>query len=156
MSDYQLIEGKLSIDDARVGIAVARFNAFVVESLLAGSLDALRRSGVPGSEVTVVRVPGAFELPLVLDKMAASGKYDGLIALGAVIRGATTHYEAVADACNRGIAQIALAHGLPIINAVLTTESIEQAIERAGSKAGNKGSEAGSVLVEMLNVVRQL
>ncbi|MEM7377415.1 MAG: 6,7-dimethyl-8-ribityllumazine synthase [Pseudomonadota bacterium] len=156
MSEYRLIEGNLSIDGANVGIAVARFNAFVVESLLAGALDALRRGGVPTAKVTVVRVPGAFELPLVLDKMAASGDYDGLIALGAVIRGATTHYEAVADGCNRGIAQVSLSRSLPVVNAVLTTENIEQAIERAGSKAGNKGSEAGSVLIEMMNVVRQL
>jgi len=132
MTDYRLIEGKLSIEGAKVGIAVARFNAFVV------------------------RVPGAFELPLVLDKMAASGDYDGLIALGAVIRGSTTHYEAVADGCNKGLAQVSLEHSLPVINAVLTTENIEQAIERAGSKAGNKGSEAGGVLIEMINVVRQL
>lgn len=156
MTDYRLIEGNLAIEGANVGIAVARFNAFVVESLLAGALDALRRGGVPTAKVTVVRVPGAFELPLVLDKMAESGQYDGLIALGAVIRGATTHYEAVADGCNRGIAQVSLDRGLPVVNAVLTTENIEQAIERAGSKAGNKGSEAGSVLIEMMNVVRQL
>ena len=156
MTDYRLIEGKLSIEGAKVGIAVARFNAFVVESLLAGALDALRRGGVDVADITVVRVPGAFELPLVLDKMAASGDYDGLIALGAVIRGSTTHYEAVADGCNKGLAQVSLEHSLPVINAVLTTENIEQAIERAGSKAGNKGSEAGGVLIEMINVVRQL
>lgn len=156
MSDYKVLEGGLSISEAKVGIVVARFNGFVVESLLHGALDALRRSGVPESSVTVVRVPGAFELPLVLQRMAASGEYDGLIALGAVIRGATTHYESVSNECNKGIAHVMLEHSIPVVNAVLTTENIEQAIERAGTKAGNKGAEAGLVLVEMVNLVRQL
>lgn len=156
MSDYKVLEGNLSLSDAKVGIVVARFNGFIVESLLAGALDALRRSGMPEANVTVARVPGAFEIPLVLQKMAASGEYDGLIALGAVIRGATTHYESVANECNKGVASVMLQHSLPVVNAVLTTENIEQAIERAGTKAGNKGAEAGLVLVEMVNLVRQL
>ncbi len=156
MSEYRVLEGNLSLSEARVGIVVARFNGFVVESLLHGALDALRRSGLPESSVTVARVPGAFEIPLVLQRMAASGEYDGLIALGAVIRGATTHYESVANECNKGVANVMLEHSLPVVNAVLTTENIEQAIERAGSKAGNKGAEAGLVLVEMINLVRQL
>lgn len=156
MSEYKVLEGSLSLSDAKVGIVVARFNGFVVESLLHGAVDALRRSGLAEADITVARVPGAFELPLVLQRMAASGEYDALIALGAVIRGATTHYESVANECNKGIAQVMMQHSLPVVNAVLTTENIEQAIERAGTKAGNKGAEAGLVAVEMVNLVRQL
>lgn len=156
MSKVNVIEGALHLSDARVVCLVARFNSFIVESLLDGALDALRRSGLDESNVTVVRVPGAFEMPVAAQKIAASGNYDAIIALGAVIRGSTPHFDFVANECTKGLAQVSMEHGLMIANGVITTDTIEQAIERAGTKAGNKGAEAAHTAIEMVNVMRQL
>ena len=150
------IEGALSVKNARFCLLVARFNSFVVESLLAGAVDALRRHGAEEADITVVRVPGAFEMPLALEKIAAKGEYDAIVALGAVIRGGTPHFEYVAGECVKGMAQVSLKHGLPIAFGVLTVDSIEQAIERAGTKAGNKGAEAAMSAIEMVNLLRQI
>ena len=150
------IEGALAINNARFCLLVARFNSFVVESLLAGAVDALRRHGVEESDITVVRVPGAFEMPLALEKIATKGEYDALVALGAVIRGGTPHFEYVAGECVKGMAQVSLKHGVPVAFGVLTVDTIEQAIERAGTKAGNKGAEAALSAIEMVNLLRQL
>ena len=137
-------------------IVVARFNGFVVESLLEGAIDTLKRSGVGESAITVVRVPGAFEVPVVVQGLAQTGNYSAVIALGAVIRGATPHFDIVANESAKGLSAIALDHGIPIINGILTTDSIEQAIERAGTKAGNKGSEAAAGAIEMVNLMSQI
>ena len=150
------VEGMLSIQNTRFCLVVARFNSFVVESLLEGAVDALKRHGAKDSDITVVRVPGAFEMPLVLEKVAAKGDYDAIVALGAVIRGGTPHFDYVAGECVKGMAQVSLKHGVPIAFGVLTVDTIEQAIERAGTKAGNKGAEAAMSAVEMVNVLRQL
>lgn len=156
MSGINIIEGELTAPDARYGVVVARFNGFIAEALVAGALDTLRRSGVPEESVTLVRVPGAFEIPLALDRMAAGGGYDALIALGAVIRGSTPHFDYVAGECAKGVASVGLRHGLPVVFGVLTTDTIEQAIERAGTKAGNKGAEAASTAIEMVSLLRRL
>lgn len=156
MSDSVTIEGRLHLDSAKFAILVARFNGFIVDSLLAGAQDTLRRSGIDPGDVTIVRVPGALEMPLVADKLAASGKYDAIIALGAVIRGATPHFEFVAGGCSKGLAQVSLTHSLPVAFGVLTTNTIEQAIERAGTKAGNKGSEAAQTAIELVSLLREL
>jgi 6,7-dimethyl-8-ribityllumazine synthase len=150
------IEGDLQARNAQYCILVARFNSFVVESLLEGAIDTLRRHGAEDSNITVVRVPGAFEMPLALEKIAAKGGYDGIIALGAVIRGGTPHFDFVAGECVKGLAQVTLKHAVPIAFGVLTTDTIEQAIERAGTKAGNKGAEAALSAIEMVNLLRQL
>ena len=150
------IEGALTIQNARFCLVVARFNSFVVESLLEGALDTLRRHGAERPDITIVRVPGAFEMPLVLEKLAAKGDYDAIVALGAVIRGGTPHFEYVAGECVKGMAQVSLRHGVPIAFGVLTVDSIEQAIERAGTKAGNKGGEAAASAIEMVNLLRQI
>lgn len=151
------IEGIKPCSDAKIGIVVSRFNSFICERLLEGALDTLKREGqVEDSNVTVVRVPGAIEIPLALDLMAKSGKYDALIALGCVIRGATYHFEVVANECAKGITQVTLKHDCIVSNGVLTTNTIDEAVQRAGSKAGNKGSEAASAALEMINVTRQL
>ncbi|HEB95460.1 MAG TPA: 6,7-dimethyl-8-ribityllumazine synthase [Sedimenticola thiotaurini] len=150
------IEGALTIHGARFCLVVARFNSFVVESLLDGAVDALRRHGVGDDEITIVRVPGAFEMPLVLERLAAKGGYDAIVALGAVIRGGTPHFDYVAGECVKGMAQVSLKHGVPIAFGVLTVDTIEQAIERAGTKAGNKGAEAAMSALEMVNVLRQV
>ena len=150
------IEGMLNVQKARFCLVVARFNSFVVESLLEGAIDALKRHGADDSDITVVRVPGAFEMPLILEKIAAKGDYDAIVALGAVIRGGTPHFDYVAGECVKGMAQVSLKHGVPIAFGVLTVDTIEQAIERAGTKAGNKGAEAAMSAVEMVNVLRQL
>lgn len=156
MTNIRTIEGELSIKDARFGIVVGRFNGFIAESLLEGALDTLRRMGVPEQAITVVRVPGAFEIPLVADRMAGSKDYDAVITLGAVIRGATPHFDYVAGECAKGVSAAGMRHGLPVIFGVLTTDSIEQAIERAGTKAGNKGAEAAMTAIEMINILRKL
>jgi 6,7-dimethyl-8-ribityllumazine synthase len=135
---------------------VARFNGFIVESLLAGAMDTLLRHGVAAADITVVRVPGAFEMPVTVQNLAQSGKYNAIIALGAVIRGSTPHFDIVANESAKGLSAIALDHGLPVINGILTTENIEQTIERAGTKAGNKGSEAAAAAIEMVNIFKQL
>jgi len=156
MAKIKTIEGELTIRGIRFGIAVARFNSFVVESLLDGATDALLRHGASDSDLEIVRVPGAYELPLVVQKMANSKKYDAIIALGAVIRGGTPHFEYVAGECTKGLSQVMMQSGLPISFGVLTVDSIEQAIERAGTKAGNKGAEAAMSAVEMVNVLRKI
>ena len=150
------IEGALNIQNARFCLVVARFNSFVVESLLDGAVDALKRHGADDSEITIVRVPGAFEMPVVLDKLAAKGEYDAIVALGAVIRGGTPHFDYVAGECVKGMAQVSLQHGVPVAFGVLTVDTIEQAIERSGTKAGNKGAEAAMSAVEMVKVLRQI
>jgi 6,7-dimethyl-8-ribityllumazine synthase len=149
-------EGALNGSGLRVAVAVARFNDFITDRLLAGALDGLKRHGVDDASVTVVRVPGAFELPLVCQRLAASGEYDAVIALGAVIRGATGHYDFVAGQCAAGLQSAQLSTGVPVIFGVLTTDTIEQAIERAGTKAGNKGFEAAATAIETADLVRQL
>lgn len=153
MSSITEISGDFNPQKARFGIAVARFNSFIVESLVEGAVDTLQRHGVSDKDIEIVRVPGAFELPVIVQTMAKTGKYDAVIALGAVIRGSTPHFDIVADASAKGLATIALDTGLPIVNGILTTDSIEQAIERAGTKAGNKGAEAAVTAVEMSSLM---
>ena len=143
-------------EEVKIGIVVARFNEFITSKLLGGAVDTLKRHEVPEENVDVVWVPGAFEIPLVAKKMAGSGKYDAIICLGAVIRGSTTHYDYVCNEVSKGIAQVSLAHELPVMFGIVTTENIEQAIERAGSKAGNKGSESAQGALEMINLMRGL
>ncbi len=156
MSQINSIEGSMQYTQGRFAIVCARFNGFVVESLLAGAVDTLKRSGVDESDITVVKTPGAFEIPVVVQGLAQSGNYSAIIALGAVIRGATPHFDIVANESAKGLSAIALDHGIPVINGILTTDSIEQAIERAGTKAGNKGSEAATGAIEMVNLMAQL
>lgn len=150
------LEGNLRAEGKKFGIIVSRFNAFISERLLEGAIDTLQRSGADDSDVEVVRVPGAFEVPLAARKMAKSGRYDAVICLGAVIRGATSHYDLVANEAAKGIAQVGLETEVPVAFGIITTDTIEQAIERAGSKAGNKGSEAALVAVEMVNLLKEL
>lgn len=149
-------EGHLRGDGMRIGIACSRFNDLITERLLSGARDALVRHGVDGADVTEAWAPGAFELPLVAKAMARSGEFDAIICLGAVIRGATGHYEMVAGQCAAGIQAAQLDTGVPVIFGVLTTETIDQAIERAGTKAGNKGAEAAVAAIEMVDLLRQL
>lgn len=156
MSDVTTIQGDLQIADARVGIVVARFNSYIVDSLLSGAIDTLARCGIDRRQITVVRVPGAFELPLAADRLAGSGKVDGVIALGTVIRGATPHFDYVAGECSKGLATVAVQRGVPVGFGVLTTDTVEQAIERAGTKAGNKGADAALSTVEMISLLRKL
>lgn len=150
------IEGQLSASGKRFGIAISRFNSFITERLLEGAMDALIRHGASEEDITQVRVPGSFELPLVLKKMANSGSYDALIAVSAVIRGDTPHFDYVAAEASKGIAMTSLDTGVPIAFGVLTTNTIEQAIERAGTKAGNKGFDAAMTAIEMANVCAKL
>jgi 6,7-dimethyl-8-ribityllumazine synthase len=152
----KIIEGELLARDLRFGIIAARFNDFVVEPLIRGALDALKRHGVGDKQVELVRVPGAFDIPIVARKMALSNRYDALIALGAVIRGQTPHFDYVAGECAGGIARIGLESGVPIAFGVLTTDTAEQAVDRAGGKAGNKGADAALVAIEMANLLRRL
>ena len=156
MSVLKTIEGNYTNGSARYGILVARYNSFIVDRLLDGALDALRKHGVQDRDISLVKAPGAYELPLIAKKMADSGSYDAIVALGAVIRGGTPHFEYVAGECIKGLSQVGLNSGLPIAFGVLTVDSIEQAIERAGSKAGNKGEEAALTAIEMLSLSRQL
>jgi 6,7-dimethyl-8-ribityllumazine synthase len=151
----KIFEGNLVGTGLRVGIVAARFNELIVSKLLGGALDALKRHGVEESDVEVAWVPGAFEIPLIAKQMAESGRYDAVVTLGAVIRGATPHFDYVCSECAKGVASISLATGVPVIFGVLTTDSIEQAIERAGTKAGNKGWEAAAAAIEMANLNRQ-
>lgn len=151
MANY--IEGNLKADGKKFGIIVARFNSFISEKLLEGALDSLLRSGAEDSDIDVVRVPGAFEIPLIAKKMATSQKYDAIICLGVVIRGATPHFDVVVNEVSKGSAQVGLETGIPVIFGVLTTETIEQAIERSGTKAGNKGSEVAVAAIEMADLV---
>jgi 6,7-dimethyl-8-ribityllumazine synthase len=156
MDKIKTIEGDLVIKGARFGIAVARFNSFVVESLLAGAVDTLKRHGAEDADIEIVRVPGADELPLAIKKMAAGKKYDGIIALGAVIRGGTPHFDYVAGECVKGMATVMLQQEIPVAFGVLTVDTIEQAIERAGTKAGNKGAEATLSVIEMINLLKNI
>ncbi len=148
------LEGNLQGRGHKIGIIVSRFNSFISEKLLEGAIDTLVRSGVDTGDIDVARVPGAFEIPLVTQKMAKSGRYDAVICLGVVIRGATPHFEYVAGEVAKGTAQVMLDAGIPVLFGVLTTESIEQAIERAGTKAGNKGADVAMAAVEMINLVK--
>ena len=150
------IEGGMTVTNARFCVVVARWNSFVVDSLEAGAIDTLKRHGTKDADITVVRLPGAFEMPLVLEKIAQKGEYDAIVALGAVIRGGTPHFEYAAGECVKGMAQVTLKHGVPIAFGVLTVDTIEQAIERAGTKAGNKGGEAAASAIEMVNLLRKL
>ena len=156
MSGIKTIEGDFKPTKAKFALLVSRWNSFVVESLKDGAIDALRRHGVAEAQMTVIYAPGAFELPLAAQKLAASGKYDAIVALGAVIRGGTPHFEYVAGECVKGLAQVRLNAQLPVTFGVLTVDSIEQAIERAGTKAGNKGAEAALSALEMVSLLSQL
>lgn len=150
------IEGKLDATGLSFGIVVGRFNSFIGERLLEGALDALVRHGASDASIDVVRVPGAYEIPLAAQKMAARNKYDAIICLGAVIRGSTPHFDYVAGEVAKGIAQVSLATGVPVTFGVLTTDTIEQAVERAGTKAGNKGFDAAVTAIETINVFKEL
>ena len=150
------VEGALRADKARFCLLVSRWNGFIVESLEKGAIDALRRHGVDDEAMTIVRVPGAFEMPLAIERVARKGGFDAIVALGAVIRGGTPHFDYVAGECVKGMAQVSLKHGIPVAFGVLTVDSIEQAIERAGTKAGNKGAEAALSALEMVNLLREL
>ncbi len=156
MSKIKTTEGQLTLRDARIALLVARFNSFVVEHLVEGAVDTLKRHGAEDADLHIVRVPGAFEMPVAAQKLVASKQYDAVVALGAVIRGGTPHFEYVAGECTKGLAQVSLQSGVPIAFGVLTVDSIEQAIERAGTKAGNKGAEAAMSAIEMINVLRRL
>lgn len=150
------IEGTFVAPKGKFALVVGRFNSFVVESLVTGAIDALVRHGVKEDAITIIRAPGAFELPLVTQKVAKLAKFDAIIALGAVIRGGTPHFEYVANECTKGLAQVSLEFGVPVAFGVLTVDSIEQAIERAGTKAGNKGAEAALSALEMVSLLAQL
>jgi 6,7-dimethyl-8-ribityllumazine synthase len=152
----KVIEGQLVSEGLKIGIVVARFNEFINSKLLDGALDGLKRHGVKEEDIQVAWVPGAFEIPLVAQKMAASNKYQAVICLGTVIRGSTSHYDYVCAEVSKGVAHVGMATGVPTIFGVLTTESIEQAIERAGTKAGNKGFESAATAIEMANLFKQL
>lgn len=150
------LEGKLVSRDIKVGIVAARFNEFITSKLLSGAMDGLVRHEVAQGDVEVAWVPGAFEIPLIAQKMAESGKYDAVICLGAVIRGATSHYDLVCNEAAKGVAQVGLKTGVPVLFGVVTTDTIEQAIERAGTKAGNKGYDCATSAIEMVNLIRQI
>ena len=156
MQNIKTTEGELIARGARFGIVLGRFNSFIGERLLEGALDTLVRHGVEAGQIEVVRVPGAFEIPLALQAMATGKKYDALIALGAVIRGATPHFDYVAGECAKGLAQVMMQNNIPVAFGVLTVDSIEQAIERAGTKAGNKGVDAALSVIEMVNLLKKL
>ena len=151
------MSGGLLLDSgAKIGVICTRFNSFIVDHLETGCIDMLQRSSSAEIEVDVLKVPGAYELPVVAKKMALSNSYDAIIALGAVIRGATPHFEQVAGACSNGLSRVATDSGVPVIFGVLTVDTIEQAIERAGTKAWNKGAEAAATAIEMINLMRQV
>ena len=156
MSAIQLFEGHFSAQGGKFCLVSSRFNSFIVEQLENGAIDALVRHGVSKSDIHLVKAPGAFELPMVIQRIAASKKYDAIIALGAVIRGGTPHFEYVAGECVKGLAQISLQYDVPVSFGVLTVDSIEQAIERAGTKAGNKGAEAALSAIEMVSLFKNL
>lgn len=152
----KILEGKLIAEGLKVGIVVGRFNEFIGSKLLSGAVDTLKRHGVEDDDISVAWVPGAFEIPLAAKKMAQSGKYDAVICLGAVIRGATAHFEYVSAEVSKGIASVGLETGIPVAFGVLTVDTIEQAIERAGTKAGNKGSESAEAMIEMVNLFKEI
>ena len=150
------LEGKVVAEGIRIGIVVARFNEFITSKLLGGAVDGLVRHGMNEEDIDVAWVPGAFEIPLIAKKMAKSGKYDAVIALGAVIRGSTSHYDYVCNEVSKGVAAASVESGVPVMFGVVTTENIEQAIERAGTKAGNKGYDCALGAIEMVNLIRNL
>lgn len=152
----RLIEGSLISKGKKFAVVVARFNAFISEKLLEGALDGLKRHGVKDDDITIAWTPGSYEIPLVANKLAASKKYDAVIALGAIIRGATPHFDYVAGEAAKGVAQASHETGVPVIFGILTTDTIEQAIERAGTKSGNKGFDAALAAIEMANLMEQL
>jgi 6,7-dimethyl-8-ribityllumazine synthase len=152
----RLIEGELIARDLRFAVVAARFNDFVVEPLIRGAVDALKRHGASEKQIEIIRVPGAFDIPIVVRKLALSRRYEALIALGAVVRGQTPHFDYVAGECASGLARIALESGVPIAFGVLTTDTMEQAVDRAGGKAGNKGADAAVTAIEMANLLRRL
>ena len=156
MDSIKTTEGDMIVRDARFAIVAARFNEFIVESLIKGALHCLRQHGAADGEIEIFRVPGAFEMPIAIDKVAATRRFDGIVALGAVIRGGTPHFDYVAGECVKGITAASLKHGIPIGNGVLTVDTIEQAIERAGTKAGNKGEEATLAVIEMVSLLRRI
>ena len=156
MSDIKTVEGDFTGAKGNYTIVVGRWNSFVVEHLLEGAVDCLRRHGVSRSPITIVRAPGAFEIPLVCQKVAAKGDADAIIALGAVIRGGTPHFEYVAGECTKGLAMVSMEHGIPVSFGVLTVDTIEQAVERSGTKAGNKGEEAAMSALEMVSLMSKL
>ena len=151
-----LLEGKLLAEGQRIGIVAARFNEFITSKLIGGALDAFKRHGGNEADMDLAWVPGAFEIPLVAKRMASTGKYDDVVCLGAVIRGATPHFDMVANEATKGIANVGLQSGVPVIFGVLTTDSIEQAVERAGTKAGKKGYDAMTTAIEMVNLLKQI
>jgi len=152
----KVLEGKLLAEGQRIGIVAGRFNEFITGKLLGGAVDAFVRHGGEEQNITVAWVPGAFEIPLTAQKMVESGKYDAVVCLGAVIRGATPHFDMVANEATKGVAQVGLRTGVPVIFGIMTTDSIEQAVERAGTKAGNKGFEAVTTAIEMINLMKQI
>lgn len=157
MKEIKVLEGKLVAPEGmKVGIVASRFNEIIVNKLLGGAVDGLVRHGVDEENITAAWVPGAFEIPLAADKMAASGKYDAVIAVGAVIRGSTSHYDYVCAEVSKGVAQASVKNGVPVMFGVITTDNIEQAIERAGSKAGNKGFECAVGAIEMVNLIKAM
>jgi 6,7-dimethyl-8-ribityllumazine synthase len=156
MNNIKVIEGTLIAQKASYAIVVARFNSFIVDKLLEGAIDALRRHGVQDEDITIIKAPGAFELPVLTRNVLATGTYDAVIALGAVIRGGTPHFEYVAGECVKGLSVVSLESRIPVAFGVLTVDTIEQAIERAGTKAGNKGAEAALSALEMVSVINKL
>lgn len=156
MNQINTIEGHLNAADLKFALVATRFNDFIVDRLVSGAVDYLTRHGGSPENFTIIRIPGAFEMPLICKKLAASGKYDGILALGAVIRGGTPHFEFVASEATKGLAHVSLESGVPVGFGLLTTDNIEQAIERAGTKAGNKGVEAAAAVLETVRVLRQL
>jgi len=156
MDRIKTTEGDVIVRDGRFAIVAARFNEFIVESLIKGSVHCLRQHGASDADIEIIRVPGAFEMPIAVDKVAATRRFDGIIALGAVIRGGTPHFDYVAGECVKGVTAASQRHGIPIGNGVLTVDTIEQAIERAGTKAGNKGEEATLAVIEMVNLLRRI
>ncbi len=156
MDKIKTTEGDLQVRDARYALVASRFNDYIVESLLKGAVQCLRQHGAAESDLEIVRVPGSFELPLAVAKLAATRRFDGIVALGAVIRGSTPHFDYIAGACVNGIAAAAREHGVPVGFGVLTVDTIEQAIERAGTKAGNKGADAALAVIEMVNLLRRI
>ena len=156
MNDISVTEGDLVIRDARIALLVSRFNSFVVESLLDGALDTLKRHGADERDLHIVRVPGAYEMPIAAQRLAASKRFDAIIALGAVIRGGTPHFEYVAGECTKGLAMVTMEYGVPVAFGVLTVDTIEQAVERSGTKAGNKGEEAAMSALEMVSLLAKL
>ena len=156
MRQINVLEGKVVAKEIKVGIVAARFNEFIVSKLLGGAVDGLVRHGISEENIDVAWVPGAFEIPLICEKMVKTGKYDAVIALGTVIRGSTSHYDYVCNEVSKGVAQVGLQAGVPVMFGILTTENIEQAIERAGTKAGNKGYDCAVSAIEMINLIKEI